>query len=170
MVKRTTISIPDALHRKMEIYKGDFNFSKEFQNHISELIERKEEYEQRLKGDEAEITEIIERLKAEKNGSIRDWIDRGQDDGLAWAKIAHYEELQYVLNNDFAIEPDSFPSPAENGFTFWDTVMKRFGADDLIRRNQDNDCDDWLTTAGSAYIKGFTKAVNDFWNQIKDRI
>ena len=98
-MKRTTISVPDKLYAKMDKWRRSINFSKEFQKHISRVIQRKEDLKERLKGDD-EMQEIIERLRDEKTEALGDFSEMGFEAGLMWAKEAHYIEIQDALEWD----------------------------------------------------------------------
>jgi hypothetical protein len=96
MSKKVTISVPDELHEKMEKWRGDFNFSKVFQDAVSDLIQKKEDFKNRMKGEKQEMTEIIESLKQEKKEADEQWYETGKKDGLEFAKSADYKTLQYA--------------------------------------------------------------------------
>lgn len=98
MTKKITISVSDELHEKMEEWKDSFNFSGVFQEAIAEEIQRKEDFQKRLKEVTTDMSEIIERLKREKEGSDKEAFVLGNRDGLMWAKAAHITEIESVIS------------------------------------------------------------------------
>ena len=66
MTKTITISVSDELHETMMKWKDSFNFSGVFQEAIAEKIQRKEDFQKRLKEVTEDMNETIERLKLEK--------------------------------------------------------------------------------------------------------
>lgn len=97
MAKKVTISIPDMLHEKLEKWRESFNLSKMFQDAVVEAIQRKEEFQKRIRED-LDLGQIIDRLRAEKQQSETNSLEAGKNDGIRWAKTAHYDELQYALH------------------------------------------------------------------------
>ena len=51
MAKRVTVSIPDMLHEKMEKWRESFNLSKMFQDAVMEAIQKKEDFQKRIRED-----------------------------------------------------------------------------------------------------------------------
>ena len=97
MAKRVTVSIPDMLHEKMEKWRESFNLSKMFQDAVMEAIQKKEDFQKRIRED-LDLHEIIERLRSEKARSEGNFFDSGRRDGLLWARLAHYDDLRYALD------------------------------------------------------------------------
>ena len=165
MVKRTTISVPDKLYKKMDKWRNSINFSKEFQNHISKLIEKKEELEEI--GD-IEMREIIERLREEKMAvpeePVVDYTEKGYKDGFEWAEQASYYEIQDALAWDPAKQ--GYPSTEHDGFYDYFFAM--------ISEDEFKDWDDWMGKSSNEYISkwvdGWKDGVEAFWNKVKDLI
>ena len=164
MVKRTTISVPDKLYKKMDKWRNSINFSKEFQNHISKLIEKKEELEEI--GD-IEMQEIIERLREQKMAvtePVVDYTEMGYEDGFKWAKQAGYDDIQDVLKWDPAEK--SYPSTDHDGFV--DYFQMVIIEDELM------DFEDWNYDRPNEYISdwmnGWKDGVEAFWNKVKDLV
>ena len=89
MAKKVTISIPDMLHEKLEKWRESFNLSKMFQDAVTEAIQRKEEFQKRIRED-LDLSQIVDRLRREKLQSEGNYYQSGKSDGLHWAKTAHY--------------------------------------------------------------------------------
>lgn len=70
MVKRVTLSVPDGLHKKMMAWRNSIIYSKEFQRHISKLIEKKEELKREvtMKGKSQKDSENMKTLRMAKIG------------------------------------------------------------------------------------------------------
>jgi hypothetical protein len=158
MAKRVTVSIPDLLHEKMEQWRESFNLSKMFQEAVADAIQKKEDFQRRLREDR-EMGEIIERLKKEKARSERNCFDRGRDDGFTWARSAEYDDLIYGLNwkgqdnvlRDRALGPYFFERAVKNG---------------LVDEQDGTPNEAYLRV----YVDGWKKGLAEFWDAIKDKL
>ena len=158
MAKRVTVSIPDMLHEKMEKWRESFNLSKMFQEAVADAIQKKEEFQRRLREDR-ELGEIIDRLKREKARSERNCFDRGKDDGFVWARSAGYDELRYALRwkgddnilRDRILGAYFLEKAVENGL-----VDKEDGAPQEAYLR--------------VYTDGWKKGVVEFWDAVKDKL
>lgn len=171
MTKKITISVPDELHEKMEKWKESFNFSRVFQEAISEKIQRKEDFQERLKGG-SNMQTIIERLKEEKIKSGEDYYEEGKKDGLEWAKAAHYDEIQYALQWETVKDiqqhqPGLFatdPTKDEVLGEYFGEVMK----EDLYMgfdTNHDMPNDHFI-----AWEIGWKEGIEAFWNEVAEHL
>jgi len=173
LTKKVTISVPDGLHEKMMEWKNSFNFSRVFQKAISDLIQKKEDFQKRLKGDD-EMTEIIERLRREKAEAEEGWFEQGIEDGFDFARSASYEDLKEAL---------SWPTIAELSMTMNVTghdPTENEGLGDyfagMFETYEEFDFEETVPNyymPNSIYIKweaGWKKAIKAFWNEIKDKI
>jgi hypothetical protein len=158
MTKKVTLSVSDELSEKMEKWKDSFNFSGIFQEAITEAIQRKEDFQKRLKED-PKMNEIIERLRKEKAESEKEWFEIGKTEGLEWAKVSSYDELQIVLTAD----GDEIPM-------------------DLLNKNDDVN-EEWFqeqvydyyvlprdTIADTRFQAGFMRGVREFWKEVANKI
>jgi len=166
MTKKITISVPDKLHEKMMEWKDSFNFSQVFQNAISDLIQKKEDFQKRLKGDE-KMTEIVERLKREKEESEHEWFEQGKTDGLEFAKNIDYETLKYALNWK--------PMKELPGIIFdYDPTKDEYlGEQFSIAFDEYDQFNFEENIPNDFYIEweaGWKEGVIEFWNEIKDKI
>jgi hypothetical protein len=157
MTKKVTVSIPDFLHEKMEKWRQSFNLSKMLQDAISEAIQRKEDFQKRIQED-LDLCEIIDRLKREKERSEGNFFDTGRQDGIAWAKTAHYEDIQYALSWD---DLNNASRDDILGGYFAEKIEKirrkdvrLEGADEYIR----------------VYLTGWKKGLVEFWDEVKEKL
>jgi len=97
MSQRINISIPDSLFDRLQPFKFQINISKLCQGVIEKEIIKKEEFNKRI-NKAPEMDEIIERLRKEKMIRYEKVAELGWKDGIEWAKIAHYEDIQTALN------------------------------------------------------------------------
>jgi metal-responsive CopG/Arc/MetJ family transcriptional regulator len=157
MAKKVTISIPDMLHEKLEKWRESFNLSKMFQEAVSEAIQRKEDFQKRIRED-LDLGQIIDRLRREKLQSEGNYLETGKKDGILWAKSAHYDHLRYALAwSDF----DSATRDSILGPYFSEVfAANRLGGDDTYSRSE------YLKN----YICGWKQGIEFFWHEIKERL
>lgn len=157
MTKKVTVSIPDLLHEKMEKWRQSFNLSRMLQDAIAEAIQRKEDFQKRIQGD-LDLCEIIDRLKREKERSEGNYFDTGRHDGMAWAKMAHYDDIQYALgweDLDGAIKDKVLGGYfAERIQKIQRIDMRLEGIDEYVR----------------VYLKGWKKGLDEFWEEVKGKL
>ena len=165
MAKKITISVPDELHEKMQEWKKSLNFSRIFQEAISDLIQKKDNFKKRLKED-PDMEAIIERLRKEKQESENEWFDQGKQDGIDWAKNSHYSEIKEAL--DFEFETNGWPNCKAVG-----EYLEHLRSDTELEEEYyqlfgDNRWE--LSLMGLKYLEGFKKGILEFWNEIKDKL
>lgn len=165
MVKRVTLSVSDEFYEEMAKWRDSLNFSKVFRVATIDAIKKKKAFKKRLKeGFDMEAT--IERLREEKLEVEGDYLTEGKESGLEWAKIAHYSELQYVLNEwewTRGDDPTRHPEEMEGlGEEFRDMIENdpNLGFD---HRGETTEAQDDLT-------EGWIEGVKSFWNEIEDKI
>ncbi len=165
MSKKITISVPDGLHEKMDKLRDSLNFSQVFQKAISELIQKKDDLKRRIKQD-TDINEIVKRLKNEKAESEGGYFDKGKNNGLIWAKAAHYEELKFALIWDPQKGlPDNQNNEGELLKTYFANTIKKDGLMELDPKAKAG-ANDYVLT----YFKGWKEGVQGFWDEIEDKI
>lgn len=157
MSQRITLSIPDMLHEKMEKWRQSFNLSKMFQDALAEAIHKKEEFQKRFQ-QESDISEIIERLKAEKKQSEGNYLENGRAEGLQWARVAHYDDLIYAAALDSSDEIASDPRLG----TYFKDLLNSGLFKDTSRHN--------LEKYTRLFFDGWRKGVNEFWDEIKEKL
>lgn len=157
MAKKVTISIPDMLHEKLEKWRESFNLSKMFQDAVSEAIQRKEEFQKRIRED-LDLGQIIERLRREKMQSQGNYLETGKNDGILWAKTAHYDQLQYALHWS---DLDHATTDEVLGHYFTEI----FTANRFLQGNTYCPPEYLLT-----YLTGWKQGIEFFWAEIKEKL
>jgi len=157
MTRKITLSIPDMLYEKMEEWRQSFNFSKMFQDALAEAINKKEEFQRRLREDH-DMAAIIDRLKHEKKQAEGNYSENGHLKGLQWAKSAHYNDLIYALGLSSSKEMavDEMLGSYFSGL---------FSSDHLMETTPDG-----VNKYGKLFLDGWRRGVRDFWNEIKEKI
>lgn len=162
MAKKITLSVPESLYQKISDWRSSFNLSQMFQDMVTEAIHKKEELQKRLSED-TNLSEIVNRLRKEKQEAISRMIDRGMSEGMKWAKIAHYDELSYAIS----WEPESDQDPLQNKMlgSYFSEYFKTESISAFIeisgkvaRQNV------------NSFISGWKMGVSGFWNSVKDKI
>jgi len=170
MTKKITISIPDELHEKMDQWREAFNFSKIFQDTISEAIKKKENFKKRLK-EVTTMEQVIERLKKERNEADKSYSEKGKEDGLEWAKVASYEELLYAIKWE--------PMNEQPGLIGYDPTRDEVLGDYFGDIMEDNESMGFVEkTYGNflpnsffaAWEEGWVEGIKEFWGEIKDKL
>ena len=157
MARKITLSIPDMLHEKMEEWRKSFNLSKMFQDALTEAIHRKEEFQRRMQED-ANMSEIIERLRREKKLSEGNYSENGRVQGLQWAKTARYDDLMHVLELNSAAQIAG------------DTMLYHYFADIVSADPHLELSGDNLNKYTKLFLEGWRKGLSEFWNEIKEKI
>lgn len=154
MGKKITISIQEDLHSEMEKWRESFNFSRVFQEAIREKIQQKESFQERLRGD-FDIEKTIVRLREEKLGDEKYYYEAGMSEGLEWAKVASYKDLQSVRRWS---PKDGFPIPIDDGediSTDYENYFSEVGG---------------LENLITSFWTGWADGVREFWNQVEDKL
>ena len=161
MAQKITLSIPDMLHEKLSEWRSSFNFSKLFQEALTEAIEKKENLQKRFSQD-MDMSDIIYRLKMEKKKWEKKYFDIGKREALGWAKTARYEALLYVtrLEKYYDILSDPEMKHYFKGL-YQKSGLVPYPACTDVGSLEDHD---------KKLIDGWFNGVNEFWNQVKDKI
>ena len=157
MAQKITLSIPDLLHEKLKEWRNSFNFSKMFQEALTDAIQKKEEFQKRF-SQEFDMPEIIKRLKYEKQMWEKRYYQPGKEEGLRWAKTAHYEDLIYVIQFDGTYELVSDPKMSD----YFEIIYASTGLD--------KDSTQGPVNYEKMFIDGWFKGVFEFWNQVKEKL
>ncbi|WP_027360173.1 hypothetical protein [Desulforegula conservatrix] len=162
MAKKITLSVPESLYQKISDWRSSFNLSQMFQDMVTEAIQKKEELQKRISEDTS-LSEIIKRLKKEKQEAISRMIDKGMNEGMKWAKMAHYDELYYAIS----WEPENDQDPLQNKM-LGSYFSEYFKTENISA---------FIETSGKAarhnlnsFISGWKMGVSGFWNSVKDKI
>ena len=162
MGKKVTISVPDELHKKMQKWRHLFKPSKVFQDSMTYLIEKKENFSKRVKEGE-DMAATIERLKKQKAAFEGEMEDRGREEGLRFAKVADYEVLLEALKEltvtDNGIEYLTTTSLEE----YFTDAAEEEGIDIFIEQRQ-------ITPEFLQWLTGWKEGVEAFWTEIEDKI
>ena len=157
MAKKVTVSIPDLLHEKMEKWRRSFNLSKMLQDAIAEAIQRKEDFQKRIQED-LNLTEIIDRLRREKERSEGNFFETGRQDGVAWAKTAHYDDIQYALSWE----------DLENAAR--DNLLGVYFAEKIEKIKNKEACQEGTDEYVRVYLAGWKKGLCEFWDEVKQKL
>ena len=157
MAQKITLSIPDLLHEKLKEWRNSFNFSKMFQEAVTDAIQKKEEFQKRFSED-FDMSEIIKRLQQEKLIWEKQFFKSGKNEGLKWARSAYYEDLLYVIHFK-----DTYKLTNDVKFkTYFEEVHT---ANKLGKYASADAVDHELM-----FMDGWFYGVNEFWTQIKEKI
>ncbi len=157
MARKVTVSIPDLLYEKLERWRRSFNLSKMFQDAVAEAIQKKEDFQKRIRQD-LDLGEVIERLRKEKAKSAGNLFDTGRQDSVLWAKSASYDDIMYALAWE---DVDKGPK---------DGIMGPYFSEKIKMDKLMDFLDDGINEYARIYIKGWKKGLADFWDEIKDKI
>ncbi len=157
MAQKITLSVPDLLHEKLKEWRASFNFSKMFQEAVTEAIQKKEEFQKRF-SDDFDMSEIIKRLKQEKLIWEKKYYKIGKKEGLLWAKTVCYEDLLYVLQFDATYQ--IILDPKMNQY-----FEQIYQSTDLVTYSNASSVDH-----EQMFIEGWFKGVLEFWNQVKEKL
>ena len=105
------------------------------------------------------MEKIIERLKKEKNESLKEWFQIGKGKGQEWAKEAHYDELQMVVNAKHQRVPMKKLIEFESGNEDW-FKEEIYDLYPVIKG----------TEPDATLQAGFMEGVREFWSAIQGKI
>jgi len=152
-----TVSIPDMLHEKMEKWRESFNLSKMFQDAVMEAIQKKEDFQKRIRED-LDLQGIIERLRSEKARSEGNFYDSGRRDGLLWARLAHYDDLRYALDWD---DVDNALKDEVLGSFF----QEKSRGNSLLEGRPEGPSESFRV-----YLRGWKSGLEQFWSEIREKL
>ncbi len=157
MAQKVTLSIPDMLHEKLKEWRDSFNFSKMFQDALTEAIQKKEELANRFSQD-AELPDIIHRLRQEKMAWEKKFYKIGKQEGDKWARSVRYEDLLYVSNcsdTEGIMGHDSYKD-------YFADLFQSFSVSDLPENHREHHIQQFMT--------GWCAGVKEFWNLVREKI
>lgn len=159
MAKKITLSVPDELHEKMNKWRSSINFSKVFQSTMKNIINKKEGFNKRISED-IDFSDIIERLKKEKEEFENKYKAFGQKLGMEWSKAAHYSDLLYALKWN----------PCEGNILKDEKLGNYFIK--IMSKDPHLNIKESLKENKNLYkfLTGWKESVNQFWSEIKDKI
>ncbi|MCG8642417.1 MAG: hypothetical protein MI862_22010 [Desulfobacterales bacterium] len=161
MTQKITLSIPDMLHERLTEWRSSFNFSKLFQDALTEAIEKKENFQNRLSND-MDMGEIIKRLRREKLTWGKKHFEIGKKEALGWARTAKYEALLYVTSferyYDIIFDPQMIH--------YFKQAYQTAG---LVPYPEAGPAEQ-LPDHDKKFIDGWFNGLHEFWDQVKDKI
>ncbi len=157
MAQKITLSIPDMLHEKLTEWRSSFNFSKIFQEALTEAIQKKEELRKRF-SEEFDMPDIIKRLREEKLAWETNFFQKGKAQGLKWAQSAHYPDLLYVLHSENTYELIGHENYRPYFQEMYETYsLGKYSAQGGVDHEQ-------------KFIDGWFDGVKTFWKEVKEQI
>lgn len=157
MAKKVTISIPDMLYEKLEKWRESFNLSKMFQDAVSEAIQKKEEFQKRIRED-IDLGQVVERLRKEKMQSEGNYFESGRNNGLQWARTAHYDDLQYAL------KWKELENATEDK-VLGDYFSHIRASTHLFNSHPYSDPEYFFN-----YLQGWKQGIEQFWQEIREKL
>lgn len=163
MAQKITLSIPDMLHEKLTEWRSSFNFSKIFQEALTEAIQKKEALQKRF-SEEFDMPDVIRRLREEKLEWENKYYKTGKAEGIRWARSAHYEDLLYVVHyTDTYDHKDTYELIGHTAYqSYFQDIYETHA---LGRYSSKTGVDH-----ERKFMDGWTDGVNAFWNQVKEEI
>ncbi len=162
MVQKVTISVPDELHNKMQKWRHLFKPSKVFQDAMTYLIEKKENFLKRVKQGE-DMAATIDRLKKQKAAFEGEMEDRGRDEGLRFAKIADYEVLLEALKELTVTDNGTECLAATSLEEYFTEAAEGEGIEIFHEQRQ-------ITPEFTQWLHGWKEGVEAFWVEIEGKI
>jgi len=144
------------LHEKLTEWRSSFNFSKMFQEALTEAIQKKEELRKRF-SEEFDMPDIIKRLREEKLDWENNFYNTGKTHGIRWARSAPYPDLLYVLHCDKTelIEHVNYKSYFQD---IYEThALGKYSVQGGVDHEQ-------------KFMDGWSDGVKSFWNEVKEQI
>ena len=157
MAQKITLSIPDMLHEKLTEWRSSFNFSKLFQEALTEAIQKKEALQKRF-SEEFDMSDIVNRLRQEKAAFDDRFFKFGKRQGIRWAKAAHYEDLLHVLHLT-----DTYGIIGHEQYK--DYFQHIYDDHELGKYSHEGGVDH-----ERRFMDGWFQGVRAFWNEIREQI
>jgi hypothetical protein len=157
MAQKITLSIPDMLHEKVKEWRSSFNFSKMFQEALTDAIQKKEELQKRF-SEEFDMPDIVQRLRQEKAVWENNYYKAGKKQGIRWARSARYEDLLYVLHYEDTYELIGHPE-------YKAYFQEIYDANDLGKYSSEGGVEH-----ERKFMDGWFDGVNSFWSEVKEHI
>ena len=155
MAQKITLSIPDMLYERLTQWRDSFNFSKMFQDAVTDAIQKKEEFQKRF-SQEFDMPEVIKRLQQEKQAWIKQFYRLGRKEGIKWGKSAHFEDLLYVLHVQ-----DTYELVQHTKYSsYFTSILSSYGVEKFtIDGKKDHK---------KMFLDGWMNGVKELWNQVKE--
>lgn len=173
MVRRYSVSVPDAIAERADKWKDSFSPSEIFQRALEDYVLKKETFAKRLEGATEDMEEIIDRLKKQKQETENDYYAEGQQEGLDWAKQLDYSDLQYAAEvfNPFSQKGPLSHLPARVIYEdecLGETFQSIF--EDHPGLEMQSDIGQVFTKSGEKFIAGWIGGVKAFWDNVSGQL
>ena len=164
VVLNLTITVPEALHERLQAVKKNFNVSQVCQKAIESEVNRQELLRKGLEN----MNDVIERLRQEKAVLAKRWFDMGYKAGLETLKTISYKALLiYSENRNYL---DDIICECNNAGCDDEVEELSFLSDGEPEDVLDEDDPDFKYFDSYLYKEGLVKAVVEFYDKIKDEI
>ena len=173
MVKKINVSISDALAERSEKWKGKYSPSELYQKALEDFVSKKEQLEERLKGEPEMEAQTIERLKAQKKASETAYLEAGKQEGARWARNADYTDLKYAANVfdprlDEPLEDNSWNVILRNQF-LGEYFKELLGEHpEFVSYDHFDNC--IMEEEGCEFLTGWLEAVEAFWEKVSAQL
>ena len=161
MAQKITLSIPDMLHEKLTEWRSSFNFSKMFQEALTDAIQKKEALQRRFT-EEFDMPEIVKRLRQEKLDWENSFYKAGKNHGIKWARSAHYEDLLYVLHYE-----DTYGAKYE---IIGHEKYKAYFQDIYDAHHLGRYSDQGGVDHERKFMDGWFDGIKAFWSEVKEQL
>ena len=146
MTRNLTITIPDDLWDKIQLWRDQIPIARVCQKALSQEVSRLENLPQEVK----EMSEVICRLRAEKKGIKSESYALGFEKGIKWAKQASYRDLV------------DWVETANMRGVILDSWILPEGENEVLDNQEDVD--------EAAYQRGWLDGVVKVWNIVQSKI
>ena len=160
MVQRLNISIPDALHERLQRHKDKMNISQICQEAITEAVDMEDIKE--ITGDERKA--MIERLRKEKEELFAHWERRGKEQGIrdatnemSYSTFRAIQKAYDLLSSHDGRELDAADAIPDWVYEEWHEVRVN-----ELKEEEDVEAD--------TYLRGWLDGVTDVWADIEKEI
>lgn len=157
MARKITLTVPEGLYYRIELWRSTFNLSRIFQDAVAEAIRRKEEFQKRIVQD-SNIGEIVQRLRREKRSIEQRTQHAAAEEGRRWAATAHYADLVAVIHSS---EEEAPRIPG--GEAVIETTIRRLAEEhegEFVGEEEYRE----------AVVTGWRHGVLEFWEAIRDKL
>ncbi len=169
MVKRFSVSVPDELGERFELFKDKMSPSTIFQKALEIAVAREERMAQTIT-EGIDMAEIIERLKTEKAEVVQEMYNKGRKDGAEWAKNSHYLDLSEAIKFEIPVDGYGnlmdFSDHRDDEHTLPYLLSEFYNDHPNLAPNDEG----LLSNEAEQYINGLFVSINDFWDQVKDQL
>jgi hypothetical protein len=164
--KKYNLTVPEELAARIESEKERINLSELFRKAVTKKLDA---LDANKKSMENGMEAIVARLKEQKQGSLESHEERGQMDGIRWAKHACYDDLAHVGES---LNPtDAYENFDANQF-FGDEIIGDYFREEwkIFSKSISYEWEDAFTDREKAFGEGWFNGVKEFWDEISSRV